>query len=84
MIPACAGFACYEATSKKSLKERLVVSEHFSGLGNSLLLHRQEWLCHRTNAEFWLNLQNYYDLECERRAGKVSEIERQVQPAGAE
>ena len=38
----------------------------------------------KANAEFWLNLQNYYDLECERRAGKVSEIERQVQPVGAE
>ena len=36
-----------------------------------------------TNAEFWLNLQNFYDLECERRAGKASEIDRQVQPAGA-
>ena len=36
----------------------------------------------KTNAEFWLNLQNYYDLECERRAGKASEIERQVQPVG--
>jgi antitoxin HigA-1 len=35
-----------------------------------------------TNPEFWLNLQNFYDLECERRAGKVSEIERQVQPVG--
>ncbi len=34
-----------------------------------------------TNAEFWLNLQNFYDLEVTRRAGKVSEIERQVQPA---
>ena len=38
----------------------------------------------KTNAEFWLNLQNFYDLECERRAGKVLEIERQVRPAGAE
>lgn len=38
----------------------------------------------KTNPEFWLNLQNFYDLECERRAGKVSEIERQVQPVGAE
>jgi len=35
----------------------------------------------KTNAEFWLNLQNFYDLECERRAGKMREIERQVQPA---
>ena len=35
-------------------------------------------------AEFWLNLQNFYDLECERRAGKALEIERQVQPVGAE
>lgn len=34
-----------------------------------------------TNAEFWLNLQNFYDLEVSRRAGTVSEIERQVQPA---
>src|SRR5881394_2362015 len=34
----------------------------------------------KTNAEFWLNLQNFYDLECERRAGKMREIERQVQP----
>src|SRR5579862_6523461 len=35
----------------------------------------------QTNAEFWLNLQNFFDLECERRAGKMSEIELQVQPA---
>jgi len=34
-----------------------------------------------TNAEFWLNLQNFYDLELSRRSGKVSEIERQVHPA---
>lgn len=34
-----------------------------------------------TNAEFWLNLQNFYDLEVTRRSGKVSEIERQVIPA---
>jgi hypothetical protein len=27
----------------------------------------------------WLKLQNFYDLECEKRAGKASEIERQVQ-----
>jgi plasmid maintenance system antidote protein VapI len=27
-----------------------------------------------------VNLQNFYDLECERRAGKMREIERQVQP----
>ena len=33
-----------------------------------------------TNAEFWLNLQNFYDLEVSRRSGKVSEIERQVHP----
>jgi addiction module HigA family antidote len=38
----------------------------------------------KTNAEFWLNLQNFYDLECERRAGKVSKIDRQVQPVAAE
>jgi addiction module HigA family antidote len=34
-----------------------------------------------TNAEFWLNLQNFYDLEVSRRSGKASEIERQVNPA---
>ncbi len=34
-----------------------------------------------TNAEFWLNLQNFYDLEVSRRSGTVSEIERQVHPA---
>ena len=38
----------------------------------------------KTNAEFWLKLQNFYDLERERRAGKALEIERQVQPVGAE
>jgi addiction module HigA family antidote len=36
-----------------------------------------------TNAEFWLNLQNFYDLEVSRRSGKISEIERQVHPAPA-
>lgn len=34
-----------------------------------------------TNAEFWLNLQNFYDLEVSRRSGTASEIERQVHPA---
>jgi antitoxin HigA-1 len=34
-----------------------------------------------TNAEFWLNSQNFYDLEVSRRSGTVSEIERQVHPA---
>jgi addiction module HigA family antidote len=34
-----------------------------------------------TNAEFWLNLQNFFDLEVSRRSGKVSEIERQVHPS---
>src|ERR1700689_3460696 len=38
----------------------------------------------KTNAEFWLNLQNFYDLECERRAGKVLQIERQVEPVEAD
>jgi plasmid maintenance system antidote protein VapI len=33
-----------------------------------------------TNPQFWLNLQNFYDLEVSRRSGSVSEIERQVQP----
>lgn len=36
-----------------------------------------------TNPEFWLNLQNFYALEISRRSGKVSEIERQVQPSPA-
>jgi antitoxin HigA-1 len=34
-----------------------------------------------TNPEFWLNLQNFYDLELSKRSGKASEIERQVQPS---
>lgn len=38
----------------------------------------------KTNAEFWLNLQNFHDLECERRAGKLAEIERQVEPVEAD
>jgi len=36
-----------------------------------------------TNAEFWLNLQNFYDLEVSRRSGAVSAIERDVRPASA-
>ncbi len=36
-----------------------------------------------TNAEFWLNLQNFYDLEVSRRSGKASEIEEHVHPAPA-
>lgn len=36
-----------------------------------------------TNAEFWLNLQNFYDIEVSRRSGKISEIEQQVHPAPA-
>ena len=36
-----------------------------------------------TNAEFWLNLQNFYDLEMWRRSGKVAEIEGHVRPAPA-
>ena len=36
-----------------------------------------------TNPEFWLNLQNFYDLEVSRRAGTASEIERYVHPAAA-
>jgi addiction module HigA family antidote len=34
-----------------------------------------------TNPEFWLNLQNFYDLEVERRSGVEAAIERQVCPA---
>ena len=35
----------------------------------------------QTNAEFWLNLQNFFDLEVERRSGATIEIERRVHPA---
>jgi len=37
----------------------------------------------KTNAEFCLNLQNFYDLEVSRRSGKVSEIELQVRSAAS-
>ena len=37
----------------------------------------------KTNPEFWLNLQNFFDLEIERRSGTVVEIERHVHPAPA-
>jgi antitoxin HigA-1 len=33
-----------------------------------------------TNAEFWLNLQNFYDLEISRRSDAGAKIEVQVQP----
>jgi addiction module HigA family antidote len=33
-----------------------------------------------TNPEFWLNLQNFFDLEIERRSGATVEIEHQVHP----
>jgi addiction module HigA family antidote len=36
-----------------------------------------------TNAESWLNLQNFHDLEVSRRSGKSSEIEYQVIPAAS-
>ena len=35
----------------------------------------------KTNPEFWLNLQNFYELELSRRSGTLSEIERRVHPA---
>ena len=34
----------------------------------------------KTNAEFWLNLQNFYDLEVSKRSEAGSKIEVQVQP----
>ena len=37
-----------------------------------------------TNPEFWLNLQNFFDLEIERRLGATVEIERQVHPAAVQ
>jgi len=36
-----------------------------------------------TDAEFWLNLQNFFDLEVERRSDAAAEIERRVHPATA-
>ena len=36
-----------------------------------------------TNPEFWLNLQNFYDLEVTRRSDTSSEIERHVHLAAA-
>ena len=36
-----------------------------------------------TNPEFWLNLQNCFDLEVERRSGTTLEIDREVHPAAA-
>ncbi len=35
----------------------------------------------KTNAEFWLNLQNFFDLEELRRSDAAREIERRVQPS---
>ena len=35
----------------------------------------------KTNPEFWLNLQTFYDLEMTRRSGTSSEIERHVHAA---
>ncbi|MGA3168190.1 MAG: addiction module antidote protein, HigA family, partial [Terriglobia bacterium] len=37
-----------------------------------------------TNPEFWLNLQNFFDLEIERRSGATVEIEHQVHPAAVQ
>ena len=36
----------------------------------------------KTKAEFWLNLQNFYDLEVSRRSEAGAKIEVQVQPVG--
>jgi len=37
-----------------------------------------------TNPEFWLNLQNFFDLELERRSDAAAAIERHVHPVTAE
>ncbi len=37
----------------------------------------------KTNPEFWLNLQNFFDLELERRSGTTADIDRDVHPAAA-
>jgi addiction module HigA family antidote len=54
-----------------------IVHERRTTAGTALRLARYS----KTNAEFWLNLQNFYDLEVSRRSGKASKIERQVHPA---
>jgi|SRR5579864_1292058 len=38
----------------------------------------------KTNPEFWLNLQNFFDLEVSRRSGTALEIERQVHPTAVQ
>src|ERR1700676_3738045 len=38
----------------------------------------------KTNAEFWLTLQTFSDLERPKRSGKISELKRQVEPVGAD
>ena len=35
----------------------------------------------KSNPEFWLNLQTFYELELTRRSSIVSDIERHVHPA---
>lgn len=37
----------------------------------------------RTTPEFWLNLQNFFDLEVERRSDTAGQIERHVHPVAA-
>ena len=37
----------------------------------------------KTNPEFWLNVQNFFDLEIERHSGAAVEVERHVHPAAA-
>jgi hypothetical protein len=39
------------------------------------------WPATKTNPEFWLNLQTFYELELTRRSGVVSDIERHVHPS---
>lgn len=38
----------------------------------------------KTNPEFWLNLQNFFDLEIEKRSGAIVDIERHVHPLTAQ
>jgi addiction module HigA family antidote len=49
--------------------ETALGTRHGLGEGGRLARH------FHTNPEFWLNLQNFYDLELSRRSGKASEIE---------
>ena len=69
---------------------RLALALHVPATRIGEMMYERRWITaetalrlaryFKTNAELWLNSQNFYDLEVTRRSGKVAEIERQVQP----